>query len=96
MKLRAFWILWGIDAFICAIVAGFFFIGILDGSVSSFNIGTWSAVWFGLAVILGGSLWVKGLGYPAWGSVLLLVLALPGLLYGLFMFLVMVTDSPWN
>jgi len=96
MKLRLFWILWGIDALICVITVVFFFIGILDGSVSSFNMGIWMAMLSVLAVIIGGSLWLKRLGHPVMGSVLLGVFAIPGLISGLFLFLFIVTDTSWN
>src|SRR5215217_3048043 len=35
----AFWLLWGFDALIAAVVLYFFFAGLADGSVSSFNAG---------------------------------------------------------
>ncbi len=96
MKQWLFWIVWGIDALICAITAVFFLLGIADGSVSSFNIGLWIAIWAVLGVILGGGFGLKRLGYPVLGTLLLLVLAIPGLLSGLFLFLFVVTGSTWN
>ena len=88
--------LWGIDALICGIIVVFFFLGMVNGSVSSFNIGIWIPILAALVVILGGSLWLKKLGYPVLGTILLLVLAIPGLLYGLFIFLTIVTKTSWN
>ena len=86
----------GIDALICTIVVVFFLLGLANGSVSSFNIGLWIAILAVLAVIIAGSLWLKAAGYPGFGTILLLVLAIPGILYGLFIFLVAVTKTPWN
>ena len=96
MKLRLFWMLWGFGALICTVILVFFFLGMVNGSVSSFNIGIWIGILAALTVILGGSLWLKKLGYPVLGTILLLVLAIPGLLYGLFIFLILVTKPSWN
>lgn len=96
MKFRLFWVFWGIDALICTTTIGFFFLGLIDGSVSSFNIEIWIAILAVLAVIISGSLWLKNLGYPVFGTILLLFLAIPGILYGLIMFLIIVTETSWN
>ena len=81
---------------ICAVIMVFFFLGMVNGSVSSFNIGIWIVILAALAVIIAGSLWLKAVGHPGFGTMLLLVLAIPGLLYGLFILLVAVTKTPWN
>ncbi len=52
MKMILFWILWGIDAVVTLVALYFFFIGLSDGSVSSFNGGLWMGMLLGLAVIL--------------------------------------------
>ena len=96
LKLRLFWTFWGIDALICTIVFVFFLIGLADGSVSFFNIGIWIAILITLIIIISGSLWLKVVGYPVFGTILLLVLAVPGILYGLFIFLTIVTETRWN
>jgi hypothetical protein len=95
VKLWLFWLFWGVDALICAIAVLFFLLGLANGSVSSFNIGIWIAIWAALAVILGGSLWLKTAGRPVLGTLLLLVLALPSLLYGLIILLFAVTKTKW-
>ncbi|MCB0563963.1 MAG: osmoprotectant transporter permease [Phaeodactylibacter sp.] len=87
-----FWILWGFDACIALVALYFFFIGLGDGSVSSFNMGIWLIVLGGLAVILVGSLWLKGMGKLLLAKGLLGILAVPGLLYVLFMLLVIVSN----
>ena len=53
---KLFWFIWGFDALIAAIFLFFFFWGLADGSVSSFNIVLWLGILAGLAGILGGSL----------------------------------------
>jgi len=98
MPQRGSWFraLWVFDAIIAAIVVYFFTVGLVDGSVSAFNIELWLGILAGLAAVLGGSLWLSGTGRPGAANALLLVLAVPGLLYGLFMLLVIVTQPRWN
>ena len=91
-----FWTLWGFDACIALVALYFFFIGLGDGSVSSFNMGIWLMLLGGLAVILLGSLWLKGLEKLLLAKGLLAVLAVPGLLYGLFILLVVLSGAKWN
>ena len=96
MKLRIFWILGSIDALIGVIVLISFFWGLVDGSVSSFNIGIWMAILVALSVILGGGLYLKARGHLIFAIVLLSVLAIPGLLCGLFFFLILFSGTSWN
>lgn len=91
-----FWILWGFDALITLVALYFFFIGLADGSVSSFNAKIWALLLFGLAVILLGSLGLKSIGQLSWAKVLLSILAIPGLLYVLFILMVIITKPRWN
>jgi hypothetical protein len=91
-----FWILWGFDAIISLVVLYFFFIGLNDGSVSSFNMGLWSVILVVLAAVMGGSLWLKSVNQMVLAKLLLFLLALPGLLYGLFMLFVIIGKPRWN
>lgn len=91
-----FWILWGFDACIALVALYFFFVGLADGSVSSFNMGIWLMLLGGLAIILLGSLWLKGLGRLLLAKGVLGILAIPGLLYMLFMLLIILSGSRWN
>lgn len=95
MRLR-FWITWAIDALTIAVALFFFLVGLADGSVSSFNIGIWSALLAALAVVIAGSLWLKAIGRPGLGTVLLLALAIPAVLYALFLLLVILSEAQWN
>ncbi len=95
MHLR-FWVPWAIDALISVVVLYFFVVGLADGSVSSFNMGIWTLLLMVLAVVMGGSLWLKSIGRPGLGTALLLVLAIPGLLYALFMLVVIISGPSWN
>jgi hypothetical protein len=93
---RMFWTLWAVNAVIGAIVLFFFFWGLADGSVSSFNIGLWTTMLAALAVVIGGSLWLKSSGRRRLGVSLLMVFALPGLLYAAFLVVVIASGESWN
>ena len=91
-----FWTLWALNAVIGAIALFFFFWGLADGSVSSFNIGLWMTILAALAVVIGGSLWLKSSGRRRLGVSLLMVFALPGLLYALFLVIAVTSGVSWN
>ena len=91
-----FRILWAIDALVAAVFVVFFFIGIADGSVSSFNIGLWVVILGGLAGVLWGSIALRKAGKPGPATALVAVLAVPGVLAGLFLVLVLVLQPRWN
>ncbi|WP_338875758.1 osmoprotectant transporter permease [Spirosoma sp. SC4-14] len=91
-----FWILWAFDAIIALIIFYFFFIGLADGTVSSFNAGLWFFILAAVGVIMIGSYWLQTHQYGLWAKVLLSVLAIPGALYGLFILLILITNPRWN
>lgn len=91
-----FRILWGIDAVVALVIIYFFFVGIGDGSVSSFNMGLWLLILSVLAIVLGGSLWLRRKQQPVLANLLLSVVAVPGVLYGLFVLLLVVTNPHWQ
>ena len=91
-----FRILFAIDAVVALVVLYFFFVGLGDGSVSSFNIALWLVLLGGVAAIVGGG-WVlnaKGQRRAALG--VLSILALPGLLFGLFILAAVILQPRWN
>ena len=94
--MKFFWILWGFDAIISLVVLYFFFIGLNDGSVSSFNMELWAVILVVLAAVMGGSLWLKSANQMVLAKVLLFLMALPGLLYGLFLLIVIIANPRWN
>ncbi|AUD01398.1 osmoprotectant transporter permease [Spirosoma pollinicola] len=93
-----FWTLWGIDALIAITLVYFFFIGLGDGTVSSFNILLWLMILVGLAALLVGGYWLFTHQYAVLAKLLLALLAVPGLLYGLFMGLMLLggNSSGWK
>jgi len=91
-----FRLLWAFDLIIAAVVLFFFVWGAVDGSVSSFNI----ALWLGLlalvgAVVVGGRT-LQRAGHAGVATSLLLVLAIPGLGFTLFLLMVLILQPRWN
>ena len=91
-----FWTLCAVDAVIAAAVLFFFVAGVIDGSVSSYNMHLWLGILALLGVVIGGSLLLNSKGY--WGAAksLLIVLALPGALFVLFLFVQILLHPRWN
>ncbi len=94
--MTTFWILWGIDAVAALIALFFFFWGLADGTVSSFNIRLWMLMLGAIAAILLGSLWLKSHDYLGLAKIVLSILAIPTLLYGLFVLFVIIARPRWN
>lgn len=94
--MKFFWILWGFDALIALVILYFFFVGLADGSVSSSNMGMWMGTLLVLAAIMGGSLWLKEHSHLVIAKVILLVLAVPGFLYLLFILFAIIAKPRWN
>jgi hypothetical protein len=91
-----FRILWGVDVVAALVALAFFFIGIEDGTVSSFNIMLWLALLGGLAVIVFGSNVFHVRGQHGLAFILAAVLAVPALLACLFFAFLLVSGVRWN
>jgi hypothetical protein len=85
-----FWFLWSIDAVIAAVALYFFFSLSAGGNVGSFNILPWLIILAALAAVIGGSVWLRSAGQHALAIILLLLLAIPGALYALFLLLILI------
>jgi predicted ferric reductase len=83
-------------AAVAAVLGAFFVIGVADGSVSSFNIGLWAATLAAVAGVLAGGSLLRARGHALLASLLLATLAVPGLLYALFVLLVIASGTRWN
>jgi len=92
----AFWFLWGVDAQTTLIAVYFLFVGLAEGSVSSFNMGIWLALLLGLGGVAFGSLALRSAGREAWARALVIALALPTLGIGFFLAVLLVTHPRWN
>jgi hypothetical protein len=93
---KSFWLLWGFDALIALVVLYFFFIGLADGSVSSFNIGLWLLILLAVGGVVLGSLWLRSLGHNGAAKSVLSILAVPGLLLLLFFLSLLILHPRWN
>ena len=92
-----FWILWSIDALITLVLVFFFFIGLGDGTVSSDNGILWLVLLIGLTALLLGGYWLSTHQYRLAATLLMALLAVPGILYGLFMLLMVSgNNSGWK
>ena len=91
-----FWIPWAIAAAVTCIAVFYFFAGLISGSVSSFNAGIWALILLGTLGVTSGSWMLQKSGRPGLGALLALVLALPGLIGGLVLLLLVLTQPSWN
>jgi hypothetical protein len=69
-----YWILLAIDGAAALVALYFFFIGLADGSVSSFNAGIWLALLGGLGAVIGGGMALNASGRRRTACALLSVL----------------------
>lgn len=81
---------------VAAVVGFFFLVGLADGSVSSFNAGLWLGLLALTAGVLLAGTFLRTRGHTAAAVAVLAILAVPGLLYGLFLLLILVTQPRWN
>jgi hypothetical protein len=91
-----FWISWVVSAIVTGVFVYFFFIGLADGSVSSFNIALWSVILLAVTGVTGGSLWLKKAGHPVLATLVASLLGVPGLLAGLFLIVLLIMQPRWN
>ena len=94
--MTTFWILWIFNALMALVPIYFFFVGLKDGSITSSNIGIWFIILLVVAIVIGGSQWLKSVNQMALAKGLLIVAAIPGV-FALFYFLVVIIGKPrWN
>jgi hypothetical protein len=91
-----FRILIGIDLLAAAVVLFFFLWGLSDGTVSSFNILIWMVLVGGVAAVLGGGVWLNAYGQRRLANGVLLMLAIPATLLGLFFLMLIILQPRWN
>jgi len=91
-----FRILLGIDIIAALVVVYFFIIGLGDGSVSPFNMQLWLGILAGIAAVLGGGLFLNTKGQRIAANLVLLILAAPSALFGLFMLSIIILQPRWN
>ncbi|HET8974056.1 MAG TPA: hypothetical protein VFN63_12310 [Pseudolabrys sp.] len=82
----------GIDLLVALVVVYFFVIGLADGSVSSFNMSLWLGLLAAVAAAVGGGWLLNANGRRGAAIAALSILALPGILYGLFVLLIVIAQ----
>ena len=91
-----FWIAWSIDAIAALVFVVFFIIGLVDGSVSSFNIGLWLLVLGVVGGVVVGGPALRSSARKAAATALVTILAVPTALTGLFFLAVLLMPVRWN
>ncbi len=81
---------------VAAVALAFFFIGVADGSVSSFNMGLWFALLAGLAAIVWAGLALRAAGKTGLAIAVLGVAAVPGLIAAFLVVVLLLTEPRWN
>jgi len=94
--MKTFWVFLAIDVIALLIAAYFFFVGIGDGSVSSFNITLWLVVLAGIIAILGLGYLLRTQGKTGMANGVLAILAVPAILAGLFVLSILIAQPRWN
>lgn len=94
--MKYFKVLWTLNAVAASVVVLFFFIGLADGTVSSFNILLWLGILLALGLILAGSKSLMQKGKKQWAIILVSLLALPVVLFLLFFTAVIFSGGRWN
>lgn len=98
-ELRAmkwFKVLWILDAIVTLIALLFFFAGLNDGTVSSYNMSLWAGLLLVLLGILIGSLVLYSKKKIMLANIILLIPVLPALLYLLFILVIIFSGARWN
>lgn len=91
-----FWILWGIDAIVALVLLYFFFIGLADGSVSSFNMGLWLLLLFVSIGVLVGSFYLKSKEKLVIAKILLGIEAVPAFFFFMFFLILILSKPNWQ
>ena len=86
----------GIDLLVSLVVVYFLVAGFADGSVSSFNMSLWLGLLAAVAAAIGGGWVLKTNGQRGLAITLLSILAVPGVLYALFVLLMVIARPRWN
>jgi len=92
----AYRIFLAVDAIALLIAGYFFFIGIGDGSVSSFNITLWLGLLAGMVAIVGAGYRFHTNGQTRAAAGVLGILAIPTILAGLFVLSLLIAQPRWN
>jgi hypothetical protein len=91
-----FWILWIFNALMSLIPVYFFFEGLSDGSVDGDNMGIWMIILAVVALILGGTYWLKTKNQVMAAKILLIIASVPSLIAILYLSIAIFGNVRWN
>ncbi len=91
-----FKICWCIDAIATLVFVYFFFIVLADGTIGEKNMGLWLLILSVVASIMIGSIWLRLHGHPAIALTILLVLAIPAVIFALYFGIAIASNARWN
>ena len=91
-----FRLLFAIDAIAALILLYFFFVGLADGSVSSFNMTLWMTTLIGVGAVLLGGYGLNRNGNARTAKLLLSVLAIPACCFAVFFLIIIIAQPRWN
>lgn len=94
--MMTYWVMFGIAAIVALVAVYFFIIGLLDGTVSSNNMLLWIGILSVVGGVLFGSLWLKSSGNLMAAKILVGVLAVPGIIAGVVILIMMIAPPRWN
>ena len=85
-----------LDVLVAAVLVGFFFWGLTDGSIGADNILLWLVLLAMTAGLFFGATRLRARGQEAAAVALLVILALPAFLFALFALAVLIAQPRWN
>lgn len=91
-----FRILLAIDVLAAAVAAWLFVLGLLDGSVSDFNLHIWALLLGVLGAVPWGGWALRGRGHAAMANLLLLLVAVPAAAAGVMILAMIVAQPNWR
>ena len=94
--MNTFWILWSFNALMALVPLYFFFVGLADGSISSSNMIYWVLILLVVAVVVGGTLWLRSMNLLPLAKGILMVATVPGVIAIIFFAIVLIGKPKWN
>ena len=88
-------ILLAIDILTALVIVYFFLAGLADGSVSSFNMHIWLGILAALGAVFGIATALRRASHPIFANLVLAILAVPALLYVLFIAMFVLSGARW-
>lgn len=94
--MKLFWIFLTVNSITLLVFLYFFVVGIIDGSVSSYNVRLWILILLVSVGILAGAYFLKVNGNIKFANIFLGILAIPAIIFGLWILLMLITNPRWN